>query len=156
MPDKLDWQIIDLLQKDGRATNAGIAEKLDVAEGTVRTRLKRLIETGTLKVSGLVNPEFLEHYQLMLIGMNVKESRQLESTAEAVSRLPQVRSVAITSGRYDLVVEVIVESNHGIIKFLSESLSTVTGITTTETFVCLKTYNYWIGSANDPGKKSTT
>jgi Lrp/AsnC family transcriptional regulator for asnA, asnC and gidA len=64
--------------------------------------------------------------------------------ASEVSALPEVRSVAIVTGRYDLLVEVLVASNRGLIHFLSESLATVQGIQSSETFLLLKTYDKWI------------
>jgi Lrp/AsnC family transcriptional regulator for asnA, asnC and gidA len=76
--------------------------------------------------------------------MKVVESKRLEATAEDVTRLPEVRSVAIVTGRYDLLVEVLVASNHGLIRFLSESLAQVPGIESSETFLLLKTYDKWI------------
>jgi Lrp/AsnC family transcriptional regulator for asnA, asnC and gidA len=97
-----------------------------------------------VKVSALVNPEIISEHQLCVIGMKVVESKRLESTAQAVSNLPEVRSVAIVTGRYDLLVEVLVDSNHGLIRFLSESLASVQGIESSETFLLLKTYDKWI------------
>ena len=87
-PDELDWQIIKTLQTNGRSANAAIAKQLAVTEGTVRSRTKKLIDSGILKITGLINPEFLEDYQLVSIGINVKESKQLESKAREVSKLP--------------------------------------------------------------------
>jgi len=143
-PDQLDWRIIRILSRDGRATNAAVAKKLKVAEGTVRSRIKKLIQAGILKIAGLINPEFLAGHQLVMIAINVRESKMLERTARAVARLPQVKSVAITSGRYDLMAQVIVDSNRGIINFLSNSLAKINGIVRTETFVYLKTFNCWM------------
>ena len=42
--DPLDNQIIDILRKDGRASNASIARELDLTEVTVRRRLKRILD----------------------------------------------------------------------------------------------------------------
>jgi Lrp/AsnC family transcriptional regulator, regulator for asnA, asnC and gidA len=79
-----------------------------------------------------------------VLGIKVDESSQLETRALAVSHLAEVRSVAIVTGRYDLLVEVLVSSNQGLIQFLSESLAAVPGITSSETFLLLKTYDKWI------------
>jgi Lrp/AsnC family transcriptional regulator for asnA, asnC and gidA len=79
-----------------------------------------------------------------MIGLNIDESKQLETRARDVSRLPEVRSVAIVTGRYDLLIEVLVASNQGLIQFLSESLAQVPGITSSETFLLLRTFDKWI------------
>lgn len=142
--DAVDRGIIEALRADGRATSSSIAEGLDVAEGTVRQRLKKMVDTGVFRVAGLVNPEIMPEHQLCVIGLKVDETRQLETRAREVSALPEVRSVAIVTGRYDLLVEVLLTSNQGLIRFLSESLAQVPGIQSSETFLLLKTFDKWI------------
>jgi len=142
--NQLDWEIIGELQKNGREPNSTIAKKLNVTEGTIRQRVKKLLEAGVLRVSGQLNPEFLEGHQLILMGINIKESKRLEKTFHELSNLEEVHSVAITSGRYDLFIQVIVSNNLGVVNFLTKSMSKIDGISQTETFVLLKTKNYWL------------
>jgi Lrp/AsnC family transcriptional regulator for asnA, asnC and gidA len=142
--DDIDRGIIQALRTDGRANNSAIAAQLGVAEGTVRQRMRKLTEAGVVRVSALVNPEIISEHQLCVIGLKVEETKRLEASALDVSRLPEVRSVAIVTGRYDLLAEVLVDSNHGLIRFLSESLAQVPGIQSSETFLLLKTYDKWI------------
>lgn len=142
--DDVDRGIIQALRADGRANNSLIASQLGITEGTVRLRMKKLVEAGVVRVSALVNPEIISEHQLCMIGLKVEETKRLEASALDVSQLPEVRSVAIVTGRYDLLVEVLVDSNHGLIRFLSESLAKVSGIQSSETFLLLKTYDKWI------------
>ena len=142
--NQLDWEIIGELQKNGREPNSTIAKKLNVTEGTIRQRVKKLLEAGVLRVSGQLNPEFLEGHQMILMGINIKESKRLEQTFHDLSVLEEVHSVAITSGRYDLFIQVIVSNNLGVVNFLTKSMSKIDGISQTETFVLLKTKNYWL------------
>ncbi|MDR3337365.1 MAG: Lrp/AsnC family transcriptional regulator [Treponema sp.] len=142
-PDETDWKIINILQKNDVPNNT-IAKKLNISEGTVRVRLKKLKDAGILKVKALINPEVLEHKQLALVAMRVSESRLLESKAKKVSALESVLSVSIVSGRYDLVAEVLVDSNRGLVKFLTEELPHVEGILYSESYLMLKTYNKFV------------
>jgi len=142
--DELDRQIIDALRANGRETNVDIARRLRVTEGTVRARIKKLTDAGVLRISGRVNPEFLVGHQVVLVGINVKESKSLEKTAQAIAKLPHVNYAAITSGRYDILAQVIVDSNKGIINFLTRSLAKIAAVNRTETFVLLKTHNCWV------------
>ena len=109
--NSLDWDIIKELQLNGREPNSSIAKKLNVTEGTIRQRVKKLLEAGVLRVSGQLNPEFLESHQMVLMGVNIKESSRLETIFDELSKLSEVHSVAITSGRYDLFIQVMVNSN---------------------------------------------
>jgi Lrp/AsnC family transcriptional regulator for asnA, asnC and gidA len=142
--DEHDWQIIEELKKDGRMSNSEIARKYNVTEGAIRSRMKKMTDAGILRVTGQVNPEFLVDYQLVIVGINVKESKSLEKTAQAIAKLPMVNYVAITSGRYDILAQVIVNSNKGIITFLTEHLAKIPSVSKTETFMLLKTHNCWV------------
>lgn len=142
-PDDLDWKIIRILSEEA-VPNSTIAEALSVSEGTVRARLKKLKEAGVLQIRALINPDVLAQKQLMLIGMKVAETRLLETKAQEVASLDGVLSVSIASGRYDLIAEVLTDSNRGLVKFLTEGLSTIDGIQSSESFVMLKSYKKYV------------
>jgi len=142
-PDETDWKIINIL-KEGYVPNNTIARELGISEGTVRARLKKLKESGILQVRALINPDVLENKQLVLVAMRVAESKLLDLKAEELSHLPNVLSVSIASGRYDLVAEVLLDSNRGLVKFLTEELSTVEGILASESFIMLKNYGKYV------------
>jgi Lrp/AsnC family transcriptional regulator for asnA, asnC and gidA len=142
-PDETDWEIIKIL-RTGYVPNNTIARKLGVSEGTVRIRLKKLKDSGVMEVRGLINPDMLENQQLAVVAMSVAESRFLEARAKEVSALENVLSVSIVSGRYDLMAEVLVDSNMGLVQFLTEQLSSVKGITHTESFLMLKNYRKFL------------
>ena len=142
-PDQLDWKIINVLSKK-HIPNSTLAKKLQVSEGTVRQRLKKLQKRGVLKVRALRDPNILENQQLAIVAATLMEAKLLDKKAQEVSELENVLSVSIVSGRYDILIEVLVESNRGLVSFLTEKLSTVKGISKTETFVILKSYEKWV------------
>jgi Lrp/AsnC family transcriptional regulator for asnA, asnC and gidA len=142
-PDQTDWKIIGIL-KEGYVPNNTIARKLGISEGTVRARLKRLKEAGILQIRALINPDVLENQQLVIVAIRVAESKLLERKAEELSRLSNVLSVSIASGRYDLIAEVLLDSNRGLVKFLTEELSTIEGILASESFIMLKSYQKYV------------
>lgn len=142
-PDEIDWKIINALRKTHQNNNA-IARQLGISEGTVRQRLKRLKDAGIVKIRALINPEVLANQQLATIAINVSESSLLESKAKEIADLPNVLDVSITSGRYDLFVQILIDSNHGLVLFLTEELSAVQNITSTESFLMLKSYNKFV------------
>ena len=142
-PDQTDWKIISIL-KEGYVPNNTIARKLGVSEGTVRARLKRLKEAGILQIRALINPDVLENQQLVIVAIRVAESKLLERKAEELSKLSNVLSVSIASGRYDLIAEVLLDSNRGLVKFLTEEISTIEGILASESFIMLKSYQKYV------------
>jgi Lrp/AsnC family transcriptional regulator for asnA, asnC and gidA len=142
-PDELDWKIIDILAAEA-IPNSTIAEQTGVSEGTVRARLKKLKDAGILQVRALINPDVLANKQLVLIGLTVVEARLLDAKAQEVAALPGVLSVAVSSGRYDLIAEVLTDSNKGLVTFLTGPLASVEGIRSSESFITLKSYNKFV------------
>ena len=142
-PDETDWKIITIL-KEGYVPNNTIALELGVSEGTVRARLKKMKEAGILQIRALINPDVLENKQLVIVAMRVAESKLLDRKAEELSHLKNVLSVSIASGRYDLIAEVLLDSNRGLVQFLTEELSTVEGILASESFIMLKNYGKYV------------
>ncbi len=141
--DDTDWNIIDRLSEQYEM-NTALARALGVSEGMIRQRLKRLQDQGIIRVRALRNPEVLSNQQLAYVTVNLVESRLLDEKAQQLAALENVLSVAILSGQYDLMLEVLVDSNKGLIRFLVEQLSGVEGIAKTETLLVLKSYDKWI------------
>jgi Lrp/AsnC family transcriptional regulator for asnA, asnC and gidA len=146
--DETDRQMIRILNQDGRITNNDIAAQLNVSEGTVRNRIKKLSDAGLLKVAGLINPDDSPDKQLMLLGVNITSSKDLTKKAAELAKLPNVESAYITAGRYDIMVEVWIDAKGGLIEFLSKTLAKVEGIASTESFLVMKSFNKWLPRAD--------
>jgi Lrp/AsnC family transcriptional regulator, regulator for asnA, asnC and gidA len=141
--DRIDRQVIACLKDNGRISNNEIAIKLSVSEGTIRNRIRKLTENGYLKVRGLINPGKIRDKQVIFLGAKVAVSKDLEKTAEAIAKLPDVNAISIVTGRYDLIIEVFMEP-YAVIHFISQDLGKLDSIISTESFFTLKTYQKWI------------
>jgi len=141
--DEMDRRIIARLRREN-ATNSTLARELSVSEGMVRRRLKRLRESGILKVSAGIDPDALDDQQVALVAVSIGRASLLEEKARQIASLPHVLSVSIVSGRYDLMVEVLVESNHGLVDFLTTELAGVEDVATTESFLLLRSYGKFV------------
>jgi len=141
--DKTDILILHELQIDGRVSFRTIADKLSISDGTVRSRVNRMIESGFLKVSALIDPFFFKNSIIAQIGMQL-ESRTHIETMKKISALDGVLNVCNTAGEYDLFVEVFLESREKLNSFLFEVLPHIGGIKSTHTWVYLDGQNKWI------------
>lgn len=141
--DDTDWKIVNNLRAEN-LTNSALAARLGLSEGAVRQRIKRLKDSEIIRVRALINPDSLARQQLATIAVNLRESRLLETKAREISKLDAVLSVSIMSGQYDLMVEILVDSNKGLVQFLTETLAQVDGISKTESFLMLKNFNKFV------------
>ena len=134
--DELDRKIISILQLDGRASNAKIAREVGVSEGTVRRRLRRLIQEDVVKVIAVPNLEKLGYATTALIGLQTGPGKG-DTVAEAIAELEESHYVAITTGAYDVFVWAGLESAESLGDFLRTKIGTIEGVQRTETFVNL-------------------
>ena len=128
---------------DGRKAYSAIAEELSITENTVRARVNKLIEEGLLQISGLVNPEVFPGLQIVLMGVKLK-TLDLGRKAQEFSLLRGVVSAVVVTGRYDLIVQVVLSEKEGLslLDFFKKELAKVPEVLEVETFVVYQSYNY--------------
>jgi Lrp/AsnC family transcriptional regulator for asnA, asnC and gidA len=136
--DDLDRKIIEMLQRDGRASHAMMARVLNVSEGTVRRRLSKLLHDRVIRVVAIAEPEQLGYHTSAFIGLQVDPSR-VEAVATELAAMPETEHVAITTGSYDIFIWVNLASSEALAAFLHHKVGTVGGVRQTETFVSLET-----------------
>ena len=134
--DELDARIIGLLRMDGRASNANIARKLGVSEGTVRRRLWRLVQEDVVRITAVLNLEKLGYGTTALIGLKTQPGKA-DDVAEAITGFEGVHYVAVTTGAYDVFLWVGLRSAEGLRTFLHSEVASLQGVQRTETFVNL-------------------
>ena len=139
---KLDEVNLALLQhlRDGRKSFKEIAASLSIAENTVRSRVNQLTREGVLEVSGLVDPEKLPGHRLVLVGIKLN-TMHLVRKGEEFSRLRGVVAVCVVTGRYDLILTVLLNEELDLLKFYTEEVARVSEVRSAETFVVYKGYN---------------
>ena len=134
--DELDTKIIEILQQDGRSSNAGIARKVGVSEGTVRRRLKRLIQEEYIQVVALPDPAKIGYESQALVGVQVDPDK-VDQVADGLIALDEVSWVAVTTGSYDIFSWATLPSSEALGIFLRTKVGTIPGVRRTETFVNL-------------------
>jgi Lrp/AsnC family transcriptional regulator for asnA, asnC and gidA len=139
--DDLDFSILTHLQKDGRVSFTVIADDLNVSIGTVRTRFNRLIEEGTISIVGRVDPDKVGFMAYAHIAVYIRPATLKEQIAESIAQMPEVSFLAMTSGAYDLEVNVMCRDNEHLVTFVN-ALSAMEGIYQTNTTIYFKVYKY--------------
>lgn len=143
--DLLDKKIVSRLTADGQLSAGRLAETLDVTPPTVRSRMKNLIRAGVLKVAGLIDPMRTKGVTVALVGISLHNHMQLDATLEKVAEMPRVNWCAVVTGRYDILVEIIYSDDiSDLYNFLDKDLSRIEGISSSESFVVMKSKRKWV------------
>lgn len=139
---KIDDTNTAILQhlRDGRVAFKKIADDLGVSEGTIRSRVKKLQDEGILEITGLIDPEALPEKYVVMVGVKLKDM-DLVKKAEEFSRLRGVISVCVVTGRYDLILTVMLRQRFGMLEFYTNEVSKVESVRSVETFVVYKSFN---------------
>lgn len=135
--DELDGKIISILQTNGRSSNARIARNVGVSEGTVRRRLKRLVEDAIISIVAIPDPSKIGYKSEALIGVQV-EPDKIDQVADSLAQLAPVYWVAMTTGAYDIFATVALSSAEELGLFLRSKIGIIPGVRRTETFVTLE------------------
>jgi len=137
--DRTNLGIIKRL-RDGRKSFKAIADELSVSENTIRARVSRLTEEGVLEISGLVDLESLPGHGAVIVGVKL-QSMDLIKKGEEFSKLRGVVSVSVVTGRFDLILLVLLKDGFGLLEFYTNEVAKVKGVQSVETFVVYKSYN---------------
>ncbi len=134
--DEVSKSIIEELQHDGRRSYAAIGKVVGLSEAAVRQRVQRLVDAGVMQVVAVTDPLQLGFARQAMVGLKV--TGPLEPIADAAAAIPEVDYVVITAGSYDLLVEVVCESDEHLLELISSRIRTIPGVVATETMMYLQ------------------
>jgi Lrp/AsnC family transcriptional regulator for asnA, asnC and gidA len=134
--DDVSKGIIEQLQKDGRMPYAAIGKAVGLSEAAVRQRVQRLLDSGVMQIVAVTDPLQLGFARQAMIGIHAEGD--LEPIAEKLSIMAEVDYVIVTAGSFDLMVEVVCESDDHLLDLLSKRIRAIEGVRATESFVYLK------------------
>jgi Lrp/AsnC family transcriptional regulator for asnA, asnC and gidA len=134
--DDVSKAIIGQLQLDGRRSYAEVGKAVGLSEAAVRQRVQKLTDSGVMQVVAVTDPTRLGFYRQGMIGVRVTgDSRRV---AERLARLDAVDYVVLTAGTFDVLVEVVCETDDDLIDLLNGQIRAIEGVRSTETFVYLR------------------
>ena len=140
--DELDYKVLELLIKDGRKSFTELAEELNVSVGTVRNRFNLFVEENLLTIIGRVNPEKIGFHTYAQILIKVRPVDRVSEVAERIATLPEVSFLAMTTGAYDLEVNVMCRDNDHLVQLMTTQITKMDGIYESSTNIYFKVYKY--------------
>jgi Lrp/AsnC family transcriptional regulator, regulator for asnA, asnC and gidA len=126
--DALDRQIIDRLAQDARTSNRAIARELAVTEGTIRTRIKRLLDEKIIRITAIANVDRLTKPLVALLWVDVEHSADVPQVAAALATQHQISYVATMLGRCDVMAVALVEDGDQLIAYIHQTIDRIAGV----------------------------
>jgi len=140
--DKLDWQILHLLQQNAKVTFAEIGKKLDVAHSTIYDRIQRMEQHGIIKkYEAVVDPEKIGVAQTIALMNIVTDPRETENIAKKLTRFNEVLEV-VTAFSEELIVaaKVATRNQAELQSFIAKSIAPLPGILRIRTSIITRKY----------------
>jgi len=137
-------KILKLLENDSRLTPSQIAMMLDMSEEEVKAKIAEYEANNTIVgYKTLINWEKTDNEKVTaFIELKVTPQRGLgfDKVAERIYNYPQVQSVYLMSGGYDLFVIIDGKTMKEVALFVAEKLATMESVVSTATHFVLKSY----------------
>lgn len=134
--DDVDKAIVEALQHDGRLPYTKLAAEVGLSEAAVRQRVARLTESGVVQIVAVTDPLMLGFRRMAMIGLKVEGD--LRVVSDAIAAIPEVSYVVIVSGSFDMMMEVVCEDDDHLLALLNDTVRSIPGVRSTETFTYLK------------------
>ena len=119
---ELDRAVISALQRDGRMAIVDLAAEVHASPRTVRKRIGELLENRAIEITTVCDPSILGYRAGALLGVKTKPGRPRAEIAEELLDMPAVDYAVVTTGRYDIVVEILCENEQRLNEAIDQSI----------------------------------
>ncbi len=136
--DALDFEILGQLKRDGRKSFTEMADEMNVAVNTIRNRYNRLVQENILHIIGWVDPVLTGFNSYARVMVQVKPKDRVRSVALELLDVKQVTFMAVTSGVYDLEINLMCKDNKELMEVMYQQIHRIEGVHDTHTTIYLE------------------
>ena len=136
--DDVDLQIIALLSQDARRSARSLAREIKMSPGAVSERVTRLEESGVIRgYHADVDPAALGYEMQVVVGLQTDQGPEVTETIKALLAVPEVTSVSVVTGTWDLLVVAHVRDQNHLRDVVLSGLWAMQGFRHSETMLVL-------------------
>lgn len=139
--DRIERNILRLLQEDGRLTNAEIAERVNISPATCHRRIRKLFDDGhIIGVRGRVNPQTIGLGTLVMVGVVLDRSTPESFAAfeKAVTQMKELLDCHLVAGDFDYLLKIRVRDMADFNLLHSRMLIALPGVRQIRSFFVMK------------------
>jgi len=142
--DALDKKLIRYLSFDGRMSVKELVNNLEITNPTLHVRMKNLLQSGVLKIAGLVDVFKIKKVFMAIVAIRVIDDSKIDKTLEDLSQMEEVSNVCAVTGRYDIFAEILFSNDmEAHYAFMSSKLPQQGNIDYSESFIVMKSRKKW-------------
>jgi DNA-binding Lrp family transcriptional regulator len=140
--DRIDRQILDVLQRDARISNTALAERVGLSESACLRRVRALEESGIIRgYHAEIDPQKLGFAITVFAMVSLKSQAEsdLKAFEEHVSTLPQVRECHMLNGEIDFILKIVSKDLQSFQEFLTGKLTPAPNVESVKTSLTIRT-----------------
>jgi len=138
--DKIDKAILSLLNRNGRATASEISREVHLSIPAVAERIRKMDDSNVIEnYTVRINREKAGWTIMAFIHVSVDDTENIANFREEISRFPCVLECHHVAGTYDYLLKVLTENMAALDYFLSNSLKSIQGVSSSNTTIVLST-----------------
>lgn len=140
--DPTDRRILETLQKDGRISNADLAERINLSASACHRRVQRLEEEGFIAAYvALLDPRRLGRRTTVFVEITLsgQADEVLDAFERAVARVPEVMECHLMAGSADYLLKVVARDTEDFARIHRKSLATLPGVQGLQSSFALRT-----------------
>lgn len=129
--DEVDYELLRLLQEDGRMSNADLARSVQLSPPSVLQRVRKLEEMGVIQgYSTVLDAEKLGFGLTVFaqISLALHQERAIEQFRAEVAKIPEVMECHHVSGEFDFMLRIVVGDMRAYEALIREHLSRIKGV----------------------------
>ncbi len=139
--DEVNRRILSILREDGLIRLASLKSRLGLAESTIRKRMKDMLANEVYKVGVVPNPEMLENEAWATIGITINH-QYAHKVIDSIIKYSAVYLASVSLGRFNIIIAARFSNTDLLNQFITVELSSIQGISSTETFLHNKPLKY--------------
>jgi len=138
--DKIDLNILRLMQENARISNADMARELGMAPSGVLERVKKLEQRGVIQqFTTRINPVALQQKMLAFVFIKASDGPGCNDTAQMLAEIPEVQEVHHIAGDDCYLVKVRTYDSSTLVTLMRNNFSKIPNLLSTRTTIVLET-----------------
>lgn len=133
--DSTTRAIVQQLQEDGRKSYAAIGKAIGMSEAAVRQRVNKALSSGIMSIVAVTDPRHMGFSRQAMVGVNA--AGDVVDVADQLAAMPEINYVVVTTGRFDIMVDVVCADDEELLHVINDLIRKVPGVTATESFMYL-------------------
>ncbi|MEJ8567302.1 Lrp/AsnC ligand binding domain-containing protein [Elongatibacter sediminis] len=139
--DRIDRQILELLQADGRMSNIALARRVNLTPTPCLERVRRLERDGYIRgYTALLNPDLVGASLLVFVEISLQRNSPdaFKEFGQQAARLSGLLECHLVSGNYDYLIKARVRDMHEYRSLLSEKILALPGVSDSRSYVVIE------------------